>query len=230
MRILRSNSTMLMVVPCLVVLMLMSSWRTPLEQVSASGVIESGKVRKEITGQGPILTPVPATPTPQITATAGTAPDLFVDSPDPGREVLWPGAIRSRFVLIDPNLLTNANRLRLNLFNDTEFTAVLDSRQSRVDAFGPAAGPGFIWQGHIEGILSSQVTLVSGISSVAGNIFLPVGYDYILRYAGDGANGIHGVYGVDSSLIPPPDEQGNKTDNLGAKALQAHGTDQIVSR
>lgn len=188
-------------VSCLVIL-LASNWQEPLGQASASGV--RGVVGADSVGRALLA---PFAPSLQATVTPGTEPELFADSPDAGRELQLPGAVRHRFVTVNSNVLTTTNRLRLNLFNDVSLHAVFDSRQSLREANGPGAGDGFIWRGHIEGVLHSQITVVVAPHVIAGNVLMPSGHDYFLRYAGDGVNSIHGVYDIDPMLIPPPDSQ-----------------------
>lgn len=165
----------------------------------------------------------------RATLTPDSQPRLFIASPEAGREIDWPGVVRQRFVTVDLQLLASATRLTLNLFDDSSYTAVLDSRQSRREALGAEAGDGLIWQGHIEGVLGSQVTLVSGTSWVAGNIFTTTGRDYIVRYADDGINSVHGVYEIDASRIPPPDERASPDRGFGLGHFQADTSAHISS-
>jgi hypothetical protein len=151
---------------------------------------------------------------PQVATTPGNETDLFADSRDLGSDVVWPGTVRHRFVTVNVDPLTNADRFRLNLFDDVSFIVVLDSMQSLKEANGPGAGDGFIWRGHIEDVEHGQVTFVVGPSTVAANIFLPTGNDYILRYAGDGTNTVHAVYDIDPKQLPEADDEGEHAGNV----------------
>src|SRR6476469_2760076 len=69
-----------------------------LERASAGGVSGAASHGTDSIGETHVFSIVPtsATPqmttTPQVTATPGSDPDLFADSPEPGREISWPGA------------------------------------------------------------------------------------------------------------------------------------------
>lgn len=142
-------------------------------------------------------TPLSATQTPYV------AEPLFAAATSPGRDYPWPSIVRKRFITINHALLTSTNRFTLNMFSDTSLTAVLEQRQDRREALGPAAGDGFIWRGHIENVEQSQVTLVVGDDTVVGNIYLPdVSNHYHIGYAGDGTSDVYAVYEIDHHQIP----------------------------
>ncbi|MEO6457020.1 MAG: M12 family metallo-peptidase [Chloroflexia bacterium] len=127
-----------------------------------------------------------------------------------GRQgILPPGypasILRSRFVTVDLSSFSTpsdplAERLLLNLFDDVVLKAV------RSDA-KPNYG-GITWQGKIEGMPHSQVTLTVGGGIMIGNISLPDA-TYQVRYAGDG---VHAVYDVDIAISPPYTEPVVPTD------------------
>jgi hypothetical protein len=116
-----------------------------------------------------------------------------------------PTIARSRFIDVNANLLSGLDEdgmtaselfdgsiIDLNLFDDVEFTAVLE----RLD---PLVSGGFSWVGRIENVERSLVTFVVKDGKVTGNIALPDGLMYQVRYAG---NGVHGVREVDQSMFP----------------------------
>ncbi|MBI4774627.1 MAG: hypothetical protein HY788_10690 [Deltaproteobacteria bacterium] len=114
---------------------------------------------------------------------------------------------RSRFVDVKTALLSGAETrgaaalpagavVDLNLFDDVEFPAVLE----RLD---PLASGGFTWVGRLENVDRSLVTLVVENDIVMGNIALPGGVMYQVRYAG---NGVHAVREIDQSMFPPEAE------------------------
>lgn len=79
----------------------------------------------------------------------------------------------------------------LNLFEDATYTAVLD--QIEVLTTG-----GYVWIGHIDGALYSQVVFVVNQGQTAGNVGLPDGF-YGIRYIG---NDTHAIYQIDQSAFP----------------------------
>jgi hypothetical protein len=86
-----------------------------------------------------------------------------------------------------------ATTLSLNLFDDANFTAVLD-RIDQIDG-------GFVWVGHLQGVEMSNVTLVIRHGQMAGNISM-ADHFFQVRYAGGSA---HVVREIDQSLFPPDD-------------------------
>lgn len=145
---------------------------------------------------------------PPVQETSQAALDLFIPTTVQGDldRSDDPIIVRARFVDINFDLLTRAEGppgsqfsggdvLRLNLFEDTSFTAVLD----RVESRPPNA---FTWVGHIEGVAHSQVTLAVEDEVMSGNITLPKTF-YQVRYAG---NGVHAIYQIDQSAFPSEEE------------------------
>ncbi len=81
--------------------------------------------------------------------------------------------------------------LRLNLFDDAVYEAVLDRlARKRSGAWA--------WTGHLKGEDGSNVTLIINKDIVAGNIFL-TGAAYAIRSAGEG---LHIVREIDRSNMP----------------------------
>ena len=135
--------------------------------------------------------------------------DLFAPSSRRGSRD-WsndPTVVRSRFVDVNASLLSGmdgmaaaalpgASILALNLFDDVAFSAALE----RLD---PLASGGFTWVGRLETVDRSLVTFVVKDGMVTGNIGLPGGVMYQVRYAG---NGVHAVREIDQSMFPPEAE------------------------
>lgn len=108
--------------------------------------------------------------------------------------------VRSAAVQIDRRLLmsalarqqgdTSQRAILLNLFDDAQFVADLDTveRSTR----------GMVWIGHLRGIEQSQVVIVVSNDVVSGNISMPAAR-YHIRYAG---NGVHEVQKIDTALFP----------------------------
>ncbi len=133
-------------------------------------------------------------------------PNLFIDAAVEGGLDRRgdPTIIRTRLVDINFDLLGGAyaapqrdssaasDLVRLNLFNNVVFTAVLDRRQ-------PNQIGGYSWIGHLQGVAHSQVILVVKDGITSGAITLP-GALYQVRYAG---NGVHAIYQIDPSDFPP---------------------------
>jgi len=114
-----------------------------------------------------------------------------------------PTVVRARFVEINLDLLGGAGGrlqtrpdvadvLRMNLFEDVAFTAVLDRTE-------PNPSGSLSWIGHLEGIAYSVVNLVVKDGIVAGSIAMP-GAFYQVRYTGDG---VHAVQEIDQAAFPP---------------------------
>ncbi|MDH5508010.1 MAG: hypothetical protein OEZ02_12385 [Anaerolineae bacterium] len=131
---------------------------------------------------------------------------LFVDAEAPGKitGTQDPVVIRARYVNLSESIfdwMDKAHRsnpvgldtIGLNLFEDADYTAVKD----RIDSSLPK---GFTWIGHVEGIENSLVILVVESRVMSGNITLPEGLMFQIRYIeGD----IHAVYQIDQSAFPP---------------------------
>jgi Metallo-peptidase family M12 len=111
--------------------------------------------------------------------------------------------LRTRFADVNLDLLSSqvegvpgrpveVRNIRLNLFDDTSFTAVPD----RIEATGTDS---FAWTGHLEGIELSGVTLVVRDGVLAGNITIP-GTSYELRYV---ESGVYSVNQIDPTAFPP---------------------------
>ena len=126
---------------------------------------------------------------------------LFTESVETERfqEPLGPTILRARYAGVRINLLREtvrshagspSNRVKLNLFEDVCFTAVLDRTQ-----FGTNR---LIWIGHAEGAPHSQVTLVAEKGILSGNI-TAYGRSYQVRYVGDG---VHAIYRIDPNAFP----------------------------
>jgi hypothetical protein len=91
---------------------------------------------------------------------------------------------------------TDGSIIDLNLFDDVEFTAVLE----RLD---PLVSGGFTWVGRLENVDLSLVTFVVKDGRITGNIALPGGLIYQVRYAG---NDVHGVREIDQGMFPAEKE------------------------
>ena len=126
---------------------------------------------------------------------------LFTQSVETERvqEPLGPTILRARYAGVRINLLRETvrphvgkarNRVKLNLFEDVCFTAVLDRTQNGTNRL--------IWIGHAEGAPHSQVTLVAEKGILSGNI-TAFEKSYQVRYAGDG---VHAIYRIDPNAFP----------------------------
>jgi len=150
---------------------------------------------------------------------AETDQGLFVPSAARGRAdpSIDRASVRSRFVTVNFGLFTRtrptldsgdlglANTLKLNLFEDAIFTAVLD----RAEGGTPND---FHWIGHIDGVKYSEVILVVEDEVMAGSVEIP-GYSYQVQYAG---NGVHVIYQINPKALlkeadPVKVEQGGTT-------------------
>lgn len=114
-----------------------------------------------------------------------------------------PTLLRGRLVDINFGLLVPAAgaprmgdgkglALRLDLFENASFTAILDE----VTQNSPLS---YTWVGRLDGVDFSQVILVVEQGIMAGHIAMP-GAIYQIRYAG---NGRHFVYEIDQAAFPP---------------------------
>jgi hypothetical protein len=126
--------------------------------------------------------------------------NLFIESALPGNLDQSSDAtvIRTRFVNVNLPLLSRLPErtvkgatLTLNLFADTTLTAVLDHIDPKSN--------GMIWVGHVDGVKSSTVTLVTEGDIVAGNIVMP-GSTFAVRYAG---GNVHAINQIDQSAFAP---------------------------
>ena len=137
-----------------------------------------------------------------------TKKELFTAVTDHGnaRVASGPTVVRVRLVNINFELLSVPNRspegqsttnnlLRLNLFEDITFNAVLDRIERR-------SQDSFTWFGHIQGTGVSQVTLVVEREVMVGNIRVP-GAFYQVRYVGEG---MHAIYQINAQAFPPDSE------------------------
>ncbi len=86
-------------------------------------------------------------------------------------------------------------QISLNLFEDTQFTAVFDRVEKNLHT-------GFAWIGHLEGIEHSQVVLVIGDGMLTGSVSFP-GKNYQVRGLG---GALHVVEEMDHSQFPPESE------------------------
>jgi peptidyl-Asp metalloendopeptidase len=132
---------------------------------------------------------------------------LFEDAYNVGNQAVdqGPTIMRSRLVKVKFDLLGGPADVRgqasiqpevqdvvtLNLFDDATYTAVLD--QIEVLATG-----GYVWIGHIDDVLYSQVVFVVNQGQAAGNVALPNGF-YAIRYV---SNNTHVIYQIDQSRFP----------------------------
>jgi hypothetical protein len=115
--------------------------------------------------------------------------------------------VRDKFVTVKFHLIENtgsipsqlggssAAELALNLFDDANYTAVLE----RVT---PTSAGGYVWSGRIAESETSQVILAVNQGRLAANIAVPPAF-YQVRYAG---NGVHVIYQIDQSAFPPEAE------------------------
>ena len=114
-----------------------------------------------------------------------------------------PRLLRTRFVDVNLDLLASqvervpgrsveVQNIRLNLFDDTSFTAVPD----RIEATGTDS---FTWTGHLQGVEPSEVSLVVRDGVLAGNITMP-GTSYEVRYE---ESGVYSINQIDPAAFPP---------------------------
>ncbi len=149
-----------------------------------------------------LLGSVAAAPPPQKEKRPGLFSDaagVSVQSEPPDR-----GVIRSRPVTIDLNQVGGgggvsvsggapqvADVISLNLFDNVQYIAVLDTIEPQPDG-------GLAWIGRVQGIEPSQVVLVVNQGQMAGNIAVP-GAFYGVRYLGGNT---HAVVEIDQSAYP----------------------------
>jgi peptidyl-Asp metalloendopeptidase len=111
--------------------------------------------------------------------------------------------VRTRFVDVNLDLLASqvervpgrsveVQNIRLNLFEDTSFTAVPD----RIESTGTGS---FSWTGHLQGVEPSGVSLVVRDGVLAGNVSIP-GTSYEVRYEG---SGVYSINQIDPAAFPP---------------------------
>ncbi len=146
---------------------------------------------------------------PATAAPPAQAPDLFSPTNaqnDTNPAETDPTIVRSRFVEVNFDTLTGLdsgpggqfigeNTLRLNLFDDVVFTAVLD--QLKTNNSGSQT-----WIGHLEGQEDSEVILVFKDGVLVGNI-VPVEGFYQVRYHSDN---IHSIRQINQLAFPPEAE------------------------
>jgi hypothetical protein len=133
---------------------------------------------------------------PPLANTIRSVPQLFSNSniditPENAND---PTVIRSRAVNVNLALLNESevdDKIILNLFDDTIFTAVLEKKE-------PTMNDGYTLTGYLDGIQYSQVILIVGGDQIAGNITLP-GAFYEIRYT---SNHVHAVYQIEQSAYP----------------------------
>ena len=130
------------------------------------------------------------------------APTFITRSPDQRPRALEPRILRERRVDLDPSLLgVPAERLRLDLFPDVSYTAVLD-RFTR-------SATGGTWAGRIAGVPLSSVVFAAVDGALAGHVSSPLG-EFVL--ARDGAGGYviqqvaHDGRPQEDDAVRPPDE------------------------
>lgn len=119
-----------------------------------------------------------------------------------------PTIIRSRLVGINFDILSGStqrklgreaeskqtNVIRLNLFDDASYYAVLDKLEES------HTGKRLTWFGYIENMRHGQVILVISGNIVSGHITTDDGNLYEIRYLG---GGVHSLREIDQSKFPP---------------------------
>lgn len=147
------------------------------------------------------------------TAQADDPPDegLFTDAGDiRGLGVPDdPTIIRARFVNVNFDLLGDVKKadappgqvsgvseqLNLNLFDDVNFTAILE--QAKANWTGSCS-----WIGHLDGVECGDVVLVFREGIMTGTIITPGGVYEVRPVGGD----VHAIYQIDQSAFPPEAE------------------------
>jgi hypothetical protein len=147
------------------------------------------------------------------TAQADDPPDegLFTDAGDiQGLGVPDdPTIIRARFVNVNFDLLGDVKKadappgqvsgvseqLNLNLFDDVNFTAILE--QAKANWTGS-----YSWIGHLDGVEYGDVVLVFREGIMTGTIMTPGGVYEVRPVGGD----VHAIYQIDQSAFPPEAE------------------------
>jgi len=140
-----------------------------------------------------------------VAASDGPALDLFSDASSAGSPDIAGNEkyLRARYAaigfdLLDPQApkpgswLRKGDRLALNLFEDTSFTAVLDE----IHTYSPGS---YVWVGHLEGDDYSNVSLSVVDGVMIGNIVFLGGF-YTVRFEG---NGQHIISQRDPAAFPP---------------------------
>jgi len=154
----------------------------------------------------------------QTPAAQGQQPaGLFVNVSGPvataadSREMPDRVRLRRRTVRIDFSRLGTrgdaARTLRLNLFEDAQYEAVLD----RIDA----TADGFVWTGHVSGIEHSTVSLAS-VDGVMSGLIQTADGTFTVSYAGDD---VHAVTQIDQSALPPDAEPAIPPASLSTDAV-----------
>jgi hypothetical protein len=108
--------------------------------------------------------------------------------------------IRARYVIVNVDALKvpgvkPGDVIDLNLFTNASFKVVLEK-------VNPISPNGVAYVGRLEGIALSNMTMVVQDGIMMANIVYPGGA-YQVRYAG---NGVHGIYQIDQSTLPPEAE------------------------
>jgi len=143
-----------------------------------------------------------------VPPTRGQTPDLLIDAPAPAGAVATgalPGVKRQRWATLNRSLLAatlpsalggtdSLRRLTVTLFPDMKVTLVLDRTET--------TSTGFVWVGHVEGMVPGDVTLAVSGDAMAGAITTPQGAFAIRHVLG----GLHVVQERDPSTLPPPGE------------------------
>ncbi|HBB34752.1 MAG TPA: hypothetical protein DDZ80_09740 [Cyanobacteria bacterium UBA8803] len=148
-------------------------------------------------------------PIPGTTVRAASVPELFTAIPmGKGWSISTRQAdstvIRQRLVKANVNLLTRTTgqALRLNLFEDLAYNVTIERRRTSVDGLvgGELTSVQF---GRIADIPQSEVYLTSRGHILSGNIRLPDGQLYEIRYL---RSGVHAVREIDQNVFPedPP--------------------------
>jgi hypothetical protein len=118
-------------------------------------------------------------------------PGLFVSAPAQAASTPADASVvRQRAVTIDAARL-DAATVVLNLFDDAEFTAVLDRRER--------TSTGYVLGGRLRNIENSAVTLAVTADVMAGSITMPDA-SYAIRHGGDG---IHFIQQINPARLPP---------------------------
>ena len=135
-------------------------------------------------------------------AASAQTPAFIAPSPTQVPRALEPHILRERRVDLDPSLLrVPAERLRLDLFADVSYTAVLD-RFTRNASGGT-------WTGRLAGVPLSSVVFAAVDGALAGHVSSPLG-EFVLARDGAGGYVIQQVAPDDrpqeDDAVLPPDE------------------------
>lgn len=150
--------------------------------ISAPALIQQKGVAQQISDSPPLFTEVEKS----------TSRGLFSSIKDPT-------IVRQRFVKVNSDLLVNTRggTVKINLFDDVSYNVIFE----RVNSAGQTRGAeeSVTRFGRIEGIPDSEVYLVNRGDAVSGNLRLPDGKLYEIRFL---CSGVHAIREMNQRAFP----------------------------